>query len=82
MEPGYTLFIIQRVGTTAHYVTIMDATGDVVWYCQAPGNGDVDVRRLPNGDLFIEEQKPPNDFLEINLLGQTVRPGNHPRNTR
>ncbi len=73
MEPGYTLFIIQRVATTSHYVTIVDANGDVVWYCLAPGNGDVDVRRLKNGNLFIEEQKPPNDFLEINLLGETVR---------
>lgn len=73
MEPGYTLFLIQLVGTTAHYVTIMNAAGEVVWYTLAPGNGDVDVRRLGNGDLFIEEQKPKNDFVELNMLGDTVR---------
>jgi len=72
MEPGYTLFIVQNRTAKTSYVTIMDNLGEVVWYCPAPALGDVDVHQLGNGDLFIEEQKPLNRFLEINLLGQVV----------
>ena len=28
---------------------------------------------LDNGDLFIEQQSPSNNFVEINMLGETVR---------
>lgn len=66
MEPGYTLFLIQS--GSAHYITIMDNSGEVVWYSPAPATGDSDVRQMDNGDLFIEEDLPVNDFLEVNLL--------------
>jgi arylsulfate sulfotransferase len=73
MEPGYTLFIIQNRTAKKSYVTMMDSYGQVVWYSPAPSISDVDVRQLPNGNLFIEEPTPLNRFLEINLLGQTVK---------
>jgi Arylsulfotransferase (ASST)/Arylsulfotransferase Ig-like domain len=73
MEPGYTLFIIQNRTAKKSYVTMMDNYGEVVWYSPTPSLNDVDVRQLSNGDLFIEEPKPLNRFLEINLLGQTVK---------
>jgi hypothetical protein len=73
MEPGYTLFIIQNRTAKKSYVTMMDNYGQVVWYSPAPSLSDLDVRQLPNGDLFIEEPDPLNRFLEINLLGQIVK---------
>jgi arylsulfate sulfotransferase len=73
MEPGYTLFILQNRNSKT-YVTIMDNSAEVVWYCPAPaGASDLDVRQLDDGNLFIPEQSPANDFLEINMLGQKVR---------
>ena len=72
MEPGYTLFIIQNRTAKTSYITMMDALGEVVWYCPAPALADLDVRQLDNGDFFIEEPSPLNRFREINLLGQTV----------
>ena len=72
MEPGYTLFIIQNRTAKKAYITAMNNSGDVVWYSPIR-LGDVDVRQLSNGDLFIEEQAPLNRFLEINLLGETVK---------
>jgi hypothetical protein len=32
MEPGYTIFIIQSRTNGKGYITIMDQSGDVVWY--------------------------------------------------
>ena len=72
MEPGYTLFIVQNRNAEVGYTTIMDNSGNVVWYKQTPEYADADVRQLDNGDLLLEEQLPNNDFLEINMLGQTV----------
>ncbi len=71
MEPGYNLFIVQNRTAKTAYATIMDNLGEVVWYHPVPSQ-DVDVRQLGNGNLFIEEQKPANRFLEINLLGEVV----------
>ena len=72
MEPGYTLFIIMNHTANQYYIDIVDNTGAVVWY--APWtNNDVDVRQLENGDLFIEEQAPLNDFLELDMLGNVVQ---------
>jgi arylsulfate sulfotransferase len=74
MEPGYMLFIISRsYVTNAGYITVMDHSGNVVWYRQAPASGDSDVRQLDNGDLFLEQIGSANDFVEVNLLGQIVR---------
>ena len=74
MEPGYVLGLIQRSQSTANaFIIIVDTSGEVVWYCPSPQGGDNDVRQLDNGDLFIQQTPPQNDFLEINLLGETVR---------
>jgi arylsulfate sulfotransferase len=73
MEPGYTLFIIQYYFGHNTYVTVMNNSGEVVWYSPTPASGDDDVRQLANGDLFLEEPPPANDFIEINMLGQRVR---------
>jgi hypothetical protein len=48
-------------------VTIVDSSGEVVWYNVAPSTGD--VRRLDNGDLFMPWT---TNCVEMNLLGQTV----------
>ena len=71
MEPGYTLFIIHNGIYGSDFLTIMDNFGEVVWY-EPWTSGDSDVRQLANGNLFIEEQKPANDFQEINMLGETA----------
>jgi hypothetical protein len=84
MEPGFTLFIVQNRTAKVGFITIMDNSGEVVWYSRAPSLGDYDVRQLRNGDLFLEEQPPINRFLEMNLLGEQVRtwtpPGAYPIN--
>jgi hypothetical protein len=73
MEPGYTLFIDEDRNTLVGFAIFMDNSGNVVWYKQTPQYSDADVRQLANGDLLFEEQPPNNDFVEINMLGQTVR---------
>jgi len=73
MEPGYTLFIIQNRTFGLGYTIIMDNSGEVVWYCQDPEYGAFDVRQLDNGDLFFVEPPPANCFLEMNMLGETVK---------
>jgi len=73
MEPGFTLFIIQNRTAKAGYLTILDNSGEVVWYSRAPSVGDFDVRQMANGDLFMEEQPPLNRFVEINMLGEPVQ---------
>lgn len=79
MEPGYILFLIQcYLQGTGRYIVIMNNSGQVVWYSPDPAVNDVDVRQLDNGDLFLQEQPPANDFLEINMLGETVRTWNPP----
>ena len=70
MEPGYTLFIIENKSSNKFYITMMNNAGEVVWYCPAPVNFDLDVLQLDNGDLFITEDS--NRFTEINMLGQIV----------
>jgi arylsulfate sulfotransferase len=71
MEPGYTLFIDQNRNFVVGYIIIMDNYGNVVWYKQTPEYSDGDVRQLSNGNLLLEEQTPNNDFVQINMLGQT-----------
>jgi arylsulfate sulfotransferase len=74
MEPGYALFIVaNRSGTSRNYITIMDSSGNVVWYCPAVLSTDNEARQLDDGDLFMEQQNPSNDFVEINMLGNIVR---------
>ncbi len=76
MEPGYTLFMVQVRNYAKNYITLVDNSGQVVWYCPAPGTYDDDVRQLDNGDLFVTDSA--NRFMEINLLGQTVNTWNAP----
>jgi hypothetical protein len=74
MEPGYTLFLIRNGNGPPGYYTIMDNSGQVVWYSPAPTPTlNDDVRQLVNGDLYTEFEPPTNRFLEFNMLGQTVR---------
>jgi hypothetical protein len=78
MEPGYTLF---RVGTPSllkvgiftvrrGYVSIVDNSGELVWYSDLPTVGD--VRQLTNGDLFFPVRME-SAFAEVNMLGQAVK---------
>jgi arylsulfate sulfotransferase len=83
MEPGYTLFRIGNyelftVGNRtarAGYVTIVDNSGEVVWYSDLPTAGE--VRQLTNGNLFFPVRMQAA-FAEVNLLGQTVKTWNAP----
>ena len=85
MEPGFTLFIINNRSQGGAYITIMDNSGQVVWYRRALQSSDVDVQQLADGNLFIHEQPPANRFVEMNLLGETVRtwtpPAGYPINS-
>jgi hypothetical protein len=67
MEPGYTLFRVGVHNELYWYVTIVDSSGEVVWYNVAPSTAD--VRGLDNGDLFMPWK---TNFVEMNLLGQMV----------
>jgi hypothetical protein len=67
MEPGYTLFRVELHNGAYTYVVIVDNSGSVVWYANAPSTAD--VRQLANGNLFMPAT---NSFVELNLLGQTV----------
>jgi len=62
MEPGYTLCRIVKGGAGTDYLTILNSSGEVVWYL---GNSDdgtsIDVRQLENGDLFY----PTDSFVEL-----------------
>jgi len=79
MEPGYLLFIVSHsFVTNAGYITILDNSGEVVWYCQSPWAGSADVRQLDNGDLFLEEDAAADCFQELNMLGEIVRTWNAP----
>ena len=79
MEPGYTLFRVSNQSTGAAYVTIVDDSGEVVWYGVASKVGGIkgpiptpsDVRQLSNGDLFFPETDQLG-FGEVNMLGETV----------
>jgi arylsulfate sulfotransferase len=78
MEPGYTMFIAQnRTSPVNTYATIVDNSGELVWYWKpAVSNYDNEIRQLANGDLFLPQQSPYNNFIEINMLGQTVKTWN------
>jgi arylsulfate sulfotransferase len=77
MEPGYTLFMISS-GTAYSYITIMDNSGQVVWY-RPWTYDDSDVRQLADGNLFIEQQNSLNNFVEMNMLGDIVNILNAPK---
>jgi arylsulfate sulfotransferase len=73
MEPGYTLFTVQNRADSGAYITIVNSSGQVVWIRQVFQQTDIDVQQLADGNLFIHEQPPANQFLEVNLLGQIVQ---------
>ena len=71
MEPGYTLFRVINSAYGTDYLTIVNSSGEVVWYCGNSSNAiTVDVRQLTNGDLFYPENT--TNFVEINMLGDPV----------
>ncbi len=72
MEPGYMLFVIGGTAYTNTYITMMDNSGDVVWYCQDTPYAPVDVKQVADGNLFLQEAGEPNQFIEMNMLGQIV----------
>lgn len=73
MEPGYTLFVIQRNANAAGtYITLMDSSGQVVWYRPWTPN-DLDVRQLDDGNLFLEQANPSNNFVEMDMLGNIAK---------
>ncbi len=68
MEPGYILFNVAMGNQKYWYVTIVDNTGQVVWYDAAPSTAD--VRQMDNGDLFMPWT---TNFYEIDMLGNIVK---------
>ena len=76
MEPGYTLFMVQVRNYAKNYITLVNNSGAVVWYSPAPAAFDDDVRQLDDGDLFVTDSS--NRFVEIDMLGQTVKTWNAP----
>jgi len=78
MEPGYTLLCVDNATVAVPYVILLDNTGEVVWYAsnlQIPTA--LEVRQLADGNLFIPLA---NEFVEINLLGETVNTWTPPDN--
>jgi hypothetical protein len=70
MEPGYTLFRVSNNSTGGACSTLVDSSGQIVWYDAAlPGAGD--LKQLPNGDLFFPENTTTN-FDEANMLGEII----------
>ena len=74
LEPGYTLFRVAINSATKGYHVIVDGSGQVVWYSSTASQ--LDVRQLPNGNLFFFS---PTNFVEMNLVGQTVRTWSVPK---
>jgi hypothetical protein len=71
MEPGYTVCRLVNGASGTDYLTILNSSGEVVWYDGNSANGaSLDVRQLENGDLFFPTT---TAFVEINMLGETVR---------
>jgi arylsulfate sulfotransferase len=73
MEPGYTLFnLLPARGSTNVYLMALDANGQVAWYRPWTAN-DFDVRQLNDGNLFMQQQNPSNNFIEMDMQGNIVR---------
>jgi arylsulfate sulfotransferase len=73
MEPGYTLFRLINQNTGKAYLTIVDQSGDVVWYSGRSSTSD--IRQLNDGNLFIPLTA---SFVEFNLYGDTINTWNVP----
>jgi hypothetical protein len=75
MEPGYTLFRVIANNSRITYQVIVNSSGEVVWYSSIPAQ--LEIRQLTNGDFFLFSS---SSFMEINLLGQTVKTWTVPAN--
>ena len=74
MEPGYTLFRVVNNNSARAFLTIINNAAEVVWFSSAIPS-TLEVKALPNGDLFLPQN---SSFLEVNLLGTTVQTWNVP----
>lgn len=72
VEPGDTLFTVYNRADSSGYITIVNPSGQVIWYRPVLQKLDVDAEQLADGNLFIYEEPPKNQFVEMNLLGQIV----------
>ena len=75
MEPGVTLFSVNRTGTEDFYSLLLavDSSGRVVWFYRAD-HSIVDVRRIRNGHLLYEAGAGRDaNFVEIDMAGNVVR---------
>lgn len=81
MEPGYTLFRVANLTTGGACVTILDYSGQVVWFAESsliggrvgPVPTPTDVHQLPNGNLFFPETSE-SGFGESDMLGNAKMP--------
>jgi arylsulfate sulfotransferase len=75
MEPGVTLFNVNRIGDDGKPVAdlktllIVDDHGEVIWYHRRY-DGAGDARRISNGNLLL--QAGDNRIVEIDMLGNTI----------
>ena len=76
MEPGYTLFRVVNNNSARAFLTIVNNAAEVVWFSSSIPS-TLEVKALPNGDLFLPQNY---GFLEVNLLGNTVQTWNVPTN--
>jgi arylsulfate sulfotransferase len=76
VEPGYTLFRAALNNNRKGYEIIVDSSGEVVWYSPV-AIYSLDIRQLANGDLFYFSA---TNFVEMSMLGQTVRTWKVPTN--
>jgi arylsulfate sulfotransferase len=75
MEPGVTVFSVNRTGSDEVYSLLMavDEVGDVVWFYRTD-HSIADVRRIRNGHLLYESGVGADaDFIEIDMAGNVVQ---------
>ena len=78
MEPGYTLFRVLNATASSPYTVLVDNAGEVVWYSpMSQVLVGIDVRQLPDGNLFVFGA---TSFSEVNLLGEVVNTWTVPDN--
>ncbi len=74
MEPGVTLFSVNRTGSDDIYslLMVLDPAGEVVWFYRTD-HTIADVRRIQNGHLLYEAGVGADaDFFEIDMAGNVV----------
>lgn len=73
MEPGYTMFIVRAATNNGAFLTMMDSSAKIVWYKPVNPNVELDVHQLDDGHLFLQQENPSNNFVEMDMLGNTVK---------